>query len=137
MRASFFLELLAQWDAAPLLDARNALVALHHELTPIASYQKQISQVFAEKLRELRSTKDPSYPKLLKFCSFFEAAGLMVRRGYVPFEDINGLFSGSIAFMETCFAQHIHERQKEPGTLPGLYENALYLIERLHGRSSI
>jgi hypothetical protein len=129
--ARVILELLRQWDATHMLEARVRVVALNNELRPTASYNRPISQVFADKLREMRQAGTPEYSGVLRYCSFFEAAGLMVRHGYVPIKDIAALFSGAILFMEECFAQHIHERQREPGVPPGLYENALDLIRRI------
>jgi hypothetical protein len=63
----------------------------------------------------------------MSICGFFETAGLMVKRGYVPAEDLINLFGGPLGIVSTCYRAHIQERQKETGVLAGLYEHALEL----------
>jgi hypothetical protein len=144
--ARFVLDLDARYESKDLRDARRKVHGLLWEYTDEASKQmpkgndearaQYVRGKFSTELARLRAEKIDEYMDLMLFCGFFESVGLMVKRGYVKFEDIDHLFRGAIHIVDTCFCGHIADRQKETGVPAGLYENALLLVERVKSGST-
>lgn len=139
-RAAFLLDLFRQWQA--LIGPRTAQSAFNAacERELLARHAKLSDAERQVKLRELahdelgRMENDPSRTSerqnLLELLGFFEHVGLMVRRGYLAFEDVDGLLHGPILAADVHCRGHIEEVRKRSGVPPGLHENFIYLADR-------
>jgi hypothetical protein len=70
------------------------------------------------------------YQALLRMLGFFEHVGLMVRHGYVSFEDVDGLLRDPILVVDVLCRGHVEELQRRSNVTPGLYEHFLHLADR-------
>ena len=84
----------------------------------------------------MRTQDLENYSVIMRICGFFETVGVMVGQGYIPIEEIDRLFRGPILAMDTCFRDHISQRQNETGVPPGLYEHALSLADQIDQRQN-
>jgi hypothetical protein len=71
----------------------------------------------------------------VQYVSFFEFAGMMANKEYIPVQDIIELYEGPLVDIEIMFVEFIKEWQKDPRFPPGLFKNLLFLIGQLpdHG----
>jgi hypothetical protein len=123
-RANFLLELDRRWDSPEIVSARQLLdqtlhevkmqVTADHPLSNDGDKQAKIGREFKLRLEALRAAKDDKYVNLMRLCGFLETAGLMVKKGYMPCDEIFGLFKGAISALDLCFREHIVARQKDP-----------------------
>lgn len=140
-RATFLLELDRRWDSPEMTDARTMFVSKRDAVkastsvaAPLASddeKQRMVSEAFKSELANMRKDTAADYLKIMRMVAFFETAGLMVDRKYIPADEIILLFKGPITEINVCFRAHIEQRQKEMGVPTGLYEHALNLASRL------
>lgn len=145
-RATFLLELDRRWDGTEMVAARKLLsktlgeaketVSRANHLANDGERERLVGIEFSRTLAALRSTDTDAYQALMSICGFFETAGLMVKRGYVPADDLISLFGGPLATAGTCYRSHIQDRQNETGVLAGLYEHALDLAAKVSPRPS-
>jgi hypothetical protein len=140
-RANFLLQLDERWDSPEISESfikfyemRSTAIAevekLGLNLSDVAKVQRAADS-FPDRLTELRSNKPEEYKRLTLLLGFFETMGVMVKKGYVSDEDMYDLFSGPILEVGKFFRAHIKERNEEMGVLKGLYEHALFLVDRI------
>jgi hypothetical protein len=143
-RATLLLDLIDKWNNAEMqaakkvfqeIDkhARDIVFAANSQLDGPATMEKLQTHLYGE-ITELSNKEPEKYHVLSRLMNFFETAGMLVKRGYVSIDDIDGLFRGPIIQTGLMFTVHIEEKQKEKGIPPGLYENALFLIGKLRDR---
>ena len=144
-RATFLLELDSRWESDRIRQAASLFARMRREEIQKAGKndphlndeQKRhyAAITFNDQLNIIRSSTElqdlEKYRSLIGLAGFVETMGVMVKRGYVPAEDINELLGGPVLDFGTFFARHINERQNETGVLKGLFENALDLVERI------
>jgi hypothetical protein len=141
-RGTFLLQLDERWDSPEMSHSWLAFHKLRTEaitevsqgggnLSDTAKVQRAAA-LFPEKLRNLRTNKPEEYAKLITvLLGFCETVGVMVKKEYVLAEDVYDLLAGPILDIGIYCKAHIKERQDEMGVLKGLFEHALYLIDRM------
>lgn len=114
----------------------DALVA--QENPHLSDLQKieLIKEKWTKTLQEMRTNSHETYLKLMSICFFLESVGLMTKKKYVNEDDIFGLLSGPIIFVDRFFRPHIEARANEMGVPKGFLEHALYLCDRSRVRDS-
>lgn len=145
-KATFLLHLDTRWAA--LMEARRiidrlqrsvvARVTTDHPELDEPGRQPVLHEAFAKELKELLLDLDNDashdYRMVIEYCGFIEIVGLMVRRGYVPLDDVVGALKGPIISFELLFSQHITNRESEQGMPKGLFEHALELCRETKRR---
>jgi hypothetical protein len=136
-RATFLLHLDDHWNR--IRDARDVWRTIQNEIATRAKIDhsayrdkhrmEELRRMCGAKMNELKTSNPGYYWSLFECIGFFETAGLMVRRGYVPLSDMVGNFKGPILDVDIMFLEHIAELQKLPEYEPGLFENALFLAQ--------
>lgn len=139
-RATFMLELFRQWRA--LADERKVFSAFRAtcEQELLRSHAKLWDAERLARLREVaraelgRMEDDPArhdgYQGLLEVLVFLEHVGLMVRRGYLAFEDVDGLLHGAVLAADVHCRGHVEELRKRSNTPAGLFEHFIFLADR-------
>ena len=69
------------------------------------------------------------YEQFFTYLAFFETVGLMVRKRYVPLQDVVLLYKGPIFDIDIVFRHHLEEWQQHGNIPKGLLENVLFLIK--------
>jgi hypothetical protein len=139
-RATFLLELFRQWQtmikprtafAAFRIACEKDLLTLHAKLSDTERLSK-LREVAREKLGRMEEdpTQTDEYLNLLELVGFFDHVGLMVRRGYLPFKDVDGLLHGPIIVVDIHCRGHTDDLKKRSGVPPGLYQDFAYLADR-------
>ena len=100
------------------------------------SKSAELRTFYCSEMRKIRDGKHhkygvDDYKEIIKLCSFFEIVGLMTKKKYVSIDDIIEWIRGPIEDFEIMFSHHIAEREKEFGTPPGLFGNALWLAKNV------
>ena len=136
-RATLLLNLYKSWD--DLSDKRRAFADFfyktrHEAMAKHSGLQNKhqivhIKRAFDETLTKMRNDKDPKFSDYVEFLAFFEVLGMYVRNGYVPVRDVAQLFEGPIINLDTVWRDHIVAWQQEAHMAPGLFENALMLMD--------
>ncbi len=140
-RARFLFDLATQWSVE--LGETRRLVHVKREeiLQEISSSNlhaddntklTKLNEEFSKYMLKLKAGDEDShkeYSLLLRYCSFFEFLGYMVKSGYVDLKAACDLFYGPITLIDSCFRQYISELQKETGVPKGVFEHALYLVD--------
>lgn len=138
-RATFLFELDSRWDSQMMIEARKEFGDLYRSVSksvadahPHLDEQKRKEKATEEYSRilfdALRNDID-KYLIYMRMCSFFETAGMMVKKGYIAQDSIIGLFYGPLVHLDHVFRVHINQRSNEQGTPTGLYEHALYISD--------
>ena len=141
-RATFLLQLESRWAGNELLEARYRvdisrekilkIIAQNHPHIDDATRKTKLQTQFADNLWELRKGDEDQrelYNTMMRFCSFFEFVGYMVKNNDIRFSTAMDMFLGPITLIDSCFRNHINARQKETGVPAGLYEHALFLAD--------
>lgn len=83
---------------------------------------------------------DPSrlteYLHFMKYLSFFEKVGLMVRHRYIPLADVVELYKGPIMEIRELFGTHISTLQQDKTIKKGIFENAMLLVGKTESHES-
>ncbi len=143
-RATFLLQLESRWAGNELLETRNLVHRTRESILKIIAANNpnidddtrmtKLQTRFAEDLLELRQGDESQkrlYTQLMRFCSFFEFVGYMVKNEDIRFETVVDMFLGPITLIDSCFRKHITALQNETGVPPGLYEHALFLADEV------
>ncbi len=105
--------------SARLAKDADRLKALREE------YKKQVEVL------EKSADGDKKLHTFYTYLTFFELLGLMVRNRYVRLRDIYLLYKGPIIEVDHAFRLVIPQWQQRFDVPEGLYENLLYLVERV------
>ena len=143
-RATFLLQLESRWAGNELLESRThvqstresilEIIAREHPSIDDDSRMTKLQTLFAEELSKLRHGDEGQknlYNKLMRFCSFFEFVGYLVKNKDIQFSTATDIFLGPITLIDVCFREHITARQSETGMPVGLYEHALFLADKV------
>ncbi len=135
-RANTLLSLDQRWETDPLTESRGQWFAL---VTSVLAEARKISpglsdaellgrsgDLFAMRLRALRTSDTGTYLSLMRLCGFFETVGYVAKAGYLPTRDVTNLLAASLTTAHAVFGQHIRELQTETEDA-GLYEMFLWL----------
>lgn len=139
-RATFLLELFRQWRAL----SEERAIFWHFRATCeqelLRSHAKLADAERLVRLREVaraemgRMEDDPArhdgYQALLEVLVFLEHVGLMVRRDYLAFEDVDGLLHGAIIAADVHCRGHVDDLRRRSNTPAGLFEHFLFLADR-------
>lgn len=141
-RARFLFDLDSRWDSEAMIAARqkfrieyDSIEAKAHAEDPMANVEKlrlRTSELFHEHLKSLMKDNVKDYRLLLMMIGFFEIAGILAKKGYIPAIDIIDLYAGAILPVYWCFKHHMEVEGATITAVPGLYEHALAL-----GRATI
>lgn len=144
-QASFLFNLDQKWDSPEMLESRKIFRNLHSDLTALVASKYpllddahkvvKLGEELVATLDQMRQQDLNNYATVMRVCGFFETVGLMVERGYIPLDEIDGMLRGPILQIKTCFGPHIRVRQNETGVPAGLYEHALQLADLVEARS--
>lgn len=137
-KATFLFELDKMWESKEFAGARTKFDKLrkavedwcdqNHAYLDGTGKEERIRERMAEVMSKLREENLEEYTDIMKLCGFYETAGMLVERGYVAFEDIYGLYGGSIVRLYSCMRTHIAKRAE--GMPPGYLEYFLKLAKK-------
>jgi len=141
-RAAFLLELETKWDrieasrklARKMRDIVRKTVFKEFPDKKDAEQEKQLRNAYSKYLKCLKKDYPEEFANLTEYWGFYETVGLMVRRRYIPFEDVYLLYKGPLIGIDRACAVFINEWQNEAHIAPGLYENMLYLAQAVAKR---
>ncbi len=139
-RANFLIALIPMWEKLSV--SRTKMYAIKAEIiTGMSASQNAMNDEerlnvlrdsFAEKIREIKEDENIKDLHLIyDYLNFFEAIGLMVSKRYILFSDVCLLYKGPIIDMELAFSKVIPEWNKQFHESEGMYENVLYLIDKV------
>ena len=141
-RATFLLQLESRWAGNELLEARHRvhrtregileIIAQKHPSIDDSARTAELQTQFADNLWELRQGDEDqrqTYNDMMRYCSFFEFVGYMVKNEDIEFSTVMDMFLGPITLIDSCFRRHIAALQRETGVPAGLYEHALSLAD--------
>ncbi len=139
-KANFLLEIDRRWESHEMIECRKEFRKLYSEVKQhvdtanksldARTKKSKLMEAFSEKLYEKEKNDLDSYRLCIGLISFYETLGLMVKRGYADWQDIQDLFLGAIHQIDEVYSVHLKLKAEEPGAAPGLYENTLYLIRK-------
>ncbi len=138
-RASILLALDDRFGSEAMQKARSEMGELHENVIKEANQRwrafdqseirRRSSDLYAEKLDQMRSGERPRYLVLLNACGFFETVGYVTKCRYVPISDVLKLFSATITIGGIIFEEHIKKlREESPDKT--VFENFSWLIEQ-------
>lgn len=140
-RATFLLDLIDKWNSADMQKAKAVFQKIDTEskaqVFPACANDNERAALeklelhFKGALSQLAKDNPADYHVLSRLMNFFELVGMLVKRGYVSKNDVDGLFRGPILQTGAMFKLHIAEKQNEKDVAPGLYENALFLFSEI------
>ncbi len=137
-RANFLLTLIPMWEK--LSPSRAKMQELKLEILNEISKRNVLKEedklnllrdLYEKKLRQIESNSGKDLHLIYEYLNYFETIGLMVRKRYIYFDDVYLLYKGPIIDMELAFNTIILEWQNKFHESEGMYENVLYLIEKV------
>jgi hypothetical protein len=125
-QATLLLNLVDKWNSEEMLASRRLFRARHSEIKQSINDQHRslndqqcttkVNESFNALLGNLYDNDlVGDYLILMRMMGFFETVGLLVRKGYISIDDIDGLFRGPILQSVAAFELHIEIRQKDKG----------------------
>jgi hypothetical protein len=145
-RASILLALDERFGSEAMQRARTEMGNLHDEVIAEAQQKwrafdqpeirRRSSDLYAEKLDQMRTADRPRYIVLLNACGFFDTVGYVTKSKYVPLGDILRLFSATVTIGGILFEGHIRKlREDSPDKT--VFENFSWLIEEARKLSAV
>lgn len=138
-QATFLFELDKMWESQEFAEARTRFEKLRkdaedevrnlHPSLDAGSREREIQKTVSATLEGLRHSNMAEYVFIMKLCGFYETAGMLVKRQYVDFADIYGLYGGSILRLYSTAEIHINKRAEEMPQ-PGYLEHFITLADR-------
>lgn len=136
-RARLLFDLDSRWDSTEMVKARQvfrkeydrieALARSKDSMANAERLRQLISKEFHEHLQNLQKDEHENYQTLRMMIGFFETAGMLAKKGYVPPVDIIDLYAGAILRVHWAFKHHLEASRGTVTSVPGLYEHMLAL----------
>jgi hypothetical protein len=132
--AAVLIELERRFASAELRAARVLLRRLYEiaraELAEHGTDTDVVVRVTV-RLNQLYAERPADYAELAQLADFFETLGYLVRRRYLAFRDIRGVYGDAILFLDAVYRPHLEwRRQREQAASPTLYESTVALCRR-------
>lgn len=100
-----------------------------------AEILKRSSDLYPEKLDQMRRDERARYLILLNACGFFDTLGYVTKSEYVPLSDILRLFSAPVTMAGIIFEGHIRKVRQDSADKT-VFENFSWLIEEARKHSA-
>jgi hypothetical protein len=133
-KAALLLELDRRFETPEMRAARVLLKRLYDvargELPEKATASDAIVRITV-RLNQLYTERPADYAELAQLAAFFETLGYLMRRKYLGFRDIAGIYGDAILYIDTVYRPHLEwRRQRERLESPTLYDSTIALCRR-------
>jgi hypothetical protein len=132
-KAALLLELDRRFEAPEMRAARVLLKRLYDvargELSEKATSDAVVRTTV--RLNQLYAERPTDYAELAQLAAFFETLGYLMRRKYLGFRDIEGIYGDAILYIDAVYRPHLEwRRQRERLESPTLYDSTIALCRR-------
>lgn len=140
-RATLLLKLDTRWNNRDLVDIQQDLQEVMDKIEAEAekrwghldpkAIRDNSSELYAEKLREIRDSQRETYRKYMRLVDFLETLGYLAKMNYLPKDDLLNLFGGVIITFRRVFYHHLKLLQRKPGTTGRAWEYTIWLMDEV------
>jgi hypothetical protein len=132
-KAALLMELDKRFESPGMRAARVLLKRLHDGARGELS-EKAVSDAIVRttvRLNQLYTERPADYAELAQLAAFFETLGYLMRRKYLGFRDIAGIYGDAILYIDAVYRPHLEwRRQRERLESPTLYDSTIALCRR-------